>query len=301
MDSPSTPTPSSSTTVRRRRISGGGGSATSPEFEFWNLGRNPSPPTLHSADELFSDGVLLPLHLLPCHPDPDPEPEPGPSPESESTATSASIMSSAGNPLLTASKRWKEIFKRREKTTLTESNLDGKSEKSSEKKREKKNGNGNNNNSAELNINIWPFSRSRSAGNNSVRSRPAVSTGRKVSSAPCSRSNSSGESKNRRSWPSSPGRAGVHLGRTSPIWQVRRNWEGKSAGCGAEKGRILNVNVPMCMRYQQHLSCRNDEKGAVSGGEGGGSGVRSGGRSGGRNGNLFYLRGLFSKKSVLTV
>nr|GMD11362.1 probable transcription repressor OFP9 [Ipomoea batatas] len=42
------------------------GDSTSPEFEFWMV-RNPSfpQPNLLSADELFSDGVLLPLDLLP--------------------------------------------------------------------------------------------------------------------------------------------------------------------------------------------------------------------------------------------
>ncbi|KAF2309075.1 hypothetical protein GH714_000338 [Hevea brasiliensis] len=50
---------------------------------------------------------------------------------------------------------------------------------------------------------------------------PGAAGSRKVSSAPCSRSNSGGESKSRK-WPSSPGRGGVHVGRSSPVWQVRR-------------------------------------------------------------------------------
>ncbi|CBI33003.3 unnamed protein product, partial [Vitis vinifera] len=155
--------------------------SNSPEFEFWMV-RNPSfpQPNLLSADELFVDGVLLPLHLLRHNPD------------------SSKPISSAA-PASTASKRWKDIFKKGEKKSAKNAS------------------------SAELNINIWPFSRSRSAGNNAVRPRMAAGGAgtRKVSSAPCSRSNSAGESKSRK-WPSSPGRPGVHLGRSSPVWQVRR-------------------------------------------------------------------------------
>lgn len=318
---------SHSGSLRRRRTSSDSHSANSPEFEFWRIPSAFPQSPLHSADELFSDGFLLPLHHLhqppqpnpkPDEPEPDPDPEPGPVPEESEQSISAAITSSAGNhPILTASKRWKEIFKRGEKKSLAANSDDTpiKPEKSSEKKREKirnatgnnaignVNGNSNNNNnnnnnggnnsgSAELNINLWPFSRSRSAGNNSGRSKPAGS-GRKVSSAPCSRSNSSGESKSsRRSWPSSPGRSGVHLGRASPVVQLRR----KPASNPAGKGRVLNLNVPMCIGYRQQLSCRSDEDG---GGGGGGAPVSGGGGSG-SNGNLFSLRGLFSKKSVLT-
>ncbi|KAL2524087.1 hypothetical protein Adt_09141 [Abeliophyllum distichum] len=86
---------------------------------------------------------------------------------------------------------------------------------------------------AELNITLWPFSRSISAGSNGYR--PLMGAGssaatRKVSSAPCSRSNSAGESKTSKKCPSSPSRAGVHLGRSSPVWCVRR---GSSSGGGA--------------------------------------------------------------------
>lgn len=80
----------------------------SPEFEFWMV-RNPSfpQPTQLSADELFSDGVLLPLDLLHCPSADDPlesntsshhktEPEPSGSgrPEPE-TELSASIVNTS--------------------------------------------------------------------------------------------------------------------------------------------------------------------------------------------------------------
>ena len=53
-------------TILSGNINGRRSSASnSPEFEFW-MTRNPSSQetTLHSADELFSGGILLPLQLL---------------------------------------------------------------------------------------------------------------------------------------------------------------------------------------------------------------------------------------------
>lgn len=277
--------------------------------------RNPSfpQPDLHSADELFVDGVILPLHLLPHHhhhppesdplPDPeppnseppltDPEPEPGPGPEiSHVVAESTSS--------LTASKRWRDIFKKSEKRN-TKSEQEDKEKDQKEKKKERKSGNGATS-TAELNINIWPFSRSRSAGN--VCTRPKTMFGapgsRKVNSAPCSRSNSAGESKSRK-WPSSPGRAGVHLGRSSPVWQVRRGGSGgkgseplvrhsekgakkeapetrrskanAAPGGGGAKARVLNLNVPMCIGYRNSLSCRSDENSTAAIGVGSSAGT----------------------------
>lgn len=326
----------------------------SPEFEFWMV-RNPSfpQPNLHSADELFVDGVILPLHRLPHQnpqttsdpPEPpntephlpDPEPEPGPGPEILHAAKESTSSS------LTASKRWRDIFK---KSDQKKSNNKGEQEdiKEKEKKKERKSGNGVGS-AAELNINIWPFSRSRSAGNACTRPKTMFGApgSRKVNSAPCSRSNSAGESKSRK-WPSSPGRPGVHLGRSSPVWQVRRGGSaGKSsepvvrhsekghkkeasesrrskangavaaAGAGGvAKARVLNLNVPMCIGYRSHLSCRSDESSSTAlgvgstgtgagnntrissgGGVGRGVGVNSGVGSGS---NLFNLRSLFTKK-----
>ncbi|KAM1959833.1 hypothetical protein FF1_005265 [Malus domestica] len=347
----------SQSSSRRRRTST---DSNSPEFEFW---RNPScpQPNLLSADELFVDGVLLPLHLLPRPlpnnsdppdpyprfsdpntqpisqppvPDPepllepDPESEPGPGPE----------LSAA--PVLTASKRWRDIFNKGEKKSVKGDEID----KDKDKKKERKGGRSGAS-SAELNINIWPFSRSRSAGNVYTRPKPfGAQATRRVNSAPCSRSNSTGDSKSRKWPPASPGRPGVHLGRSSPVWQVRRgasaaaksNSEPQArnaekgtkqevpeirrskktagsvvAGGSGSKARVLNLNVPICIGYRSHLSCRS-ENSAVGVGVGGGSssinlrggvigGVNGGGGNGvggngGAGGNLFNLRSLFTKK-----
>lgn len=344
---------SSPTSFGRRRTSL---DANSPEFEFWMV-RNPSfpQPNLLSADELFVDGVLLPLHLR-THstndpnqePDPDkpepPPPDPGPKITS-SSSSSAAVDASTPSP--SASKRWRDIFKKGEKEKKNakieqedkEKEREKDKDKDKEKKRERKSGGGGGtSSSAELNINIWPFSRSRSAGNACTRPKHffgAPGPTRKVNSAPCSRSNSAGESKSRK-WPSSPGRPGVHLGRSSPVWQVRRGGGGGSrsfeptvrnaekgvkkeaqesrrskptgtaaSGGGPAKAKVLNLNVPMCIGYRNQLSCRSDENSALGIGnsDGGDGKSRSGsGGGGGRGvgvgsgGNLFNLRNLFTKK-----
>lgn len=303
--------------------------------------RNPSfpQPNLVTADELFVDGVILPLHLLPnpnSDDPPDPvreapnsEPPPIPNPGSEPANITDPKTESRPGPeiaagssaVLTASKRWKDIFKKSDKKIQEDK------EKDKEKKKERKNQSGAS--SAELNINLWPFSRSRSAGNGGNRPRmvAGAQATRKVSSAPCSRSNSAGESKSRK-WPSSPGRAGVHLGRTSPVWQVRRGGSGlkvsepvvrnpekgvnkkgntsetrrSKVGGGVPggngKGKVLNLNVPTCIGYRSPLSCRSDENSAI---EAGGGAPQSGGAAsesnvGGGGSNLFNLRSLFTKK-----
>uniref|UniRef100_A0A5B6YM58 Uncharacterized protein n=1 Tax=Davidia involucrata TaxID=16924 RepID=A0A5B6YM58_DAVIN len=313
--------------------------SNSPEFEFWMV-RNPSFPqhNLLSADELFVNGCLLPLHLLHHHhnsgdpPDPHLATTPNLKPPSDSEPDSGPELSTAAadssTTVLTASKRWKDIFKKNDRKSSPGNKYE---DKEREKKKDRKSGGGNGANSAELNINIWPFSRSRSAGNNGNRPRMVVGSAatRRVSSAPCSRSNSAGESKSRK-WPSSPSRGGVHLGRSSPVWQVRRGGssgrnsdpvvrnaeksvkkEGNetrrnkaaAATGGGAKARVLNLNVPMCIGYRHHLSCRSDEKIAVGVAASGGnnvvgheSGGGGGSGDGGRGGNLFNLRSLFTKK-----
>ncbi|KAI3716874.1 hypothetical protein L1987_68084 [Smallanthus sonchifolius] len=286
--------------------------SNSPEFEFW-ITRNPSSQqsTLHSADELFSDGVLLPLCLLHIDDPPDIQPESTNPPESDN------IAGSDLKKTLTASKRWKDIFKKNPQS------------KDAEKKKKKISGAGAGagvgTGTAELNINLWPFSRSRSAGN--IGSRPRTVVGnRKVSSAPCSRSNSTGDKY--RKWPSSPGRAGVHLGRSSPVWQAKRFGQSRSlhdglvrngntvekvsrpakssttgAGAGSVagvSGKVLNLNVPTCIGYRQRMSCQSDvskenhRTGCVAGGDGGVTPVSAGGE-GGASG-LFNLKSLFTKK-----
>ncbi|XWS12888.1 hypothetical protein CRYUN_Cryun37aG0128800 [Craigia yunnanensis] len=323
------------------RRSGTSSHSSSPEFEFWMV-RNPSfpEPDLISADELFVNGVLLPLHLLPnkqleenpqAEPNlpasepsiPDPEPEPGPPITSEPVT------------VLSASKRWRDIFKKEKGKNGTKNPEDKEKEKEKEKekKKEKKSQSQSGASPAELNINIWPFSRSRSAGTSGTRPRMTAGAAgtRKVSSAPCSRSNSAGESKSRK-WPSSPSRAGVHLGRSSPVWQVRRGGSGvksfdvlarsaekssikkevtetrrgKIGNAGnSNKAKVLNLNVPMCIGYSHHLSCRTDENSAIladistdNNGEcvGGGGNGRSSGPNVGSGSNFFNLRNLFTKK-----
>ncbi|XP_010538739.1 PREDICTED: uncharacterized protein LOC104812981 [Tarenaya hassleriana] len=333
--------------LRRRSTS----SSNSPEFEFWRL-TNPSTqpdPDLVSADELFLDGVLLPLHHLsfksihPSDPDvskPDPDPHfadpPAPLvPEPESATSKAEPARTArpGPELtretafsgFTASKRWRDIFRKSECKPPGKSQEDKEKEKES-KRREKKSQSGSGSGSgAELNINIWPFSRSRSAGNGVTRPRMSFGApaNRKVSSAPCSRSNSAGESKSRK-WPSSPGRVGVHLGRSSPVWQVRRGVSaGKpisespvgrgsgDRGTGGKKeiiearrgktvnennkAKVLNLSVPMCIGYRSRLSCRSDESGS-SNSRSGNSNIGSGDSSNPNATTLFGLRNLFIKK-----
>ncbi|XP_043691309.1 uncharacterized protein LOC122642002 [Telopea speciosissima] len=330
----------SSSTVQVLSASNSGrrsSASNSPEFEFWMV-RNPSypQPQLLSADELFVDGVLLPLHLLPLHsepPDPEehkadsetPNPETEPGPESSAALHESSTV-------LSTSKRWRDIFRLGEKkTTATTSSTgaeDKEKDKEKEKKKERKSGGGSVT-GTELNINIWPFSRSHSAGNsgNKPKLAAAAAATRKVSSAPCSRSNSAGESKSRK-WPSSPGRGGgVHLGRSSPVWQVRRGGSGlknsdrtgtpmvrnadksgkkeaidprrnkNNGGAGGTRARVLNLNVPMCIGYRHHLSCRSDVNSTAAAGSGGGGGS-SGGAAGnsGSGGSLLNLRTIFSKK-----
>ncbi|CAH8275747.1 unnamed protein product [Arabidopsis lyrata] len=303
-----------------------------PEFEFWRLTNTSFPQAdsdLLSADELFHDGVLLPLHLLSVKSElpSDPnivecDPDASPSPVTLITEQKNDLEPGLGSELTretTVSKRWRDIFRK------SETKPPGKKEKVKENKKEKKktgSGSGSGSGSgAELNINIWPFSRSRSAGNNVTRPRMSFGapTTRKVSSAPCSRSNSTGESKSRK-WPSSPGRNGVHLGRSSPVWQVRRGGgapvgktipepmgrvvgkreipetrKGKTV-IESNKAKVLNLNVPMCIGYRSRLSCRTEESG------GGNSNIGSDNNNNNANANnpnpngLFGFRNLFIKK-----
>lgn len=299
---------------------------SSPEFEFWMVG-NPSYPQqeLLTADELFVDGVLLPLHLLSIvHSEPDPEsemaepppdrsppPPPPPRPQPPVEPVPASISSSPSS----GSKRWKDIFKVGEK----------KGEEKEGQRRERRSGGGGG--GAELNINIWPFSRSRSAGNGAAASRPRASAmaGRKASSAPCSRSNSRGESSKpsaaaavggpTRRWAASPGRAGlsggVPMGRASPVWQIRRGEKRiepaagrgparanqRDTATGSKKGsgigggvRVLDLNVNTCIGYRNQVSCRGDDKDGVTYGD------RTADEGAGSNRSFFSLRSFFSKK-----
>jgi len=150
----------------------------SPEFEFWMVGRNPSAfpaPALLTADELFSGGVVLPLHnLQAAAPDGDGATAAAEGCDAEGAAADAKDSDSAALPLPEAEGeaaaqplaesgiaptpdlpavtfKWKDIFKA--------GGGEAKDRKKVERRVSSVSGN------AELiNINIWPFSRSRSAG-----------------------------------------------------------------------------------------------------------------------------------------
>ncbi|KAH0468172.1 hypothetical protein IEQ34_003205 [Dendrobium chrysotoxum] len=271
--------------AQRRRSSS---ASSSPEFEFWMV-RNPSfpPQDLLTADELIVDGVLLPLHHLSIQrPHPADLPPPPPVYPHADPIPASIVLSSPTSS--SSSRRWKDLFKvvREQKPEVNE------------KKKERR---GSSNGSSELNINlnIWPFSRSRSAGNTAARPRSAS---RKISSAPCSRSNSRGESPGSRRLAASPSRSGVHLGRSSPVWQFRRTGMGPkdkgrksgpatstSAHPAADGGvRALNLNVNSCIGYRNQVSCRDEDSDGLTGA------ARTTEVNGG-NGAVFSFRTLYKK------
>ncbi|KAJ3678266.1 hypothetical protein LUZ60_002069 [Juncus effusus] len=271
-------------------------SMCSPEFEFWGLSEANNPSTfpsvnLPSADELFSDGILLPLQTLNLSSPPN-KSNPN-SPHSLLDPCSNSFSTSTASPG-PASKRWKDIFiKNGEKERRK---VDQKTRLSI----------GNN---AELNINIWPFSRSRSAGN---ASRARLPTWRNVSSAPCSRSNSrNAESSAPDGSVVEPNTAssmikrwaqtgklgptvGIRVGRTGRVWQLRRNKQQQQQQQKQQQSseaedesdingsvnevKDLNLNVNACTGYRNKSSCSDDGSGK------------------GNNGGMFSIKAIFSKK-----
>ncbi|KAK8936635.1 hypothetical protein KSP39_PZI012410 [Platanthera zijinensis] len=280
--------------------------SSSPEFEFWRL-RNPPPfdqqlPLL-SADELFAGGILLPLHILSLNPSPNSSlPPPLPQPP---------VPADTCPP--PPSKKWKDIFKPGEKKPAAE-------------KKDKKTfaaAAASTIAATEINIHIWPFSRSRSAGNNRPRFISSTSS-RKTSSAPCSRCNSHGESSKNaadgtaanaapaaaaaaRKWAPNPSRAGgrIYLGRSNPVWQLRRrNTASEKQGIvpSAGKGRTIKLNVNTCIAHKMPASCRDCEKDGkpvlhdCSGGGVDSGGAAEGGAGGELNGSLFNLRAMFTRK-----
>ncbi|PAN42530.1 hypothetical protein GQ55_8G162000 [Panicum hallii var. hallii] len=311
--------------------------SSSPEFEFWPLHPNPAASP-SCADELFAGGVLLPLPVLPPKPASSHSGRssnqgvPAPEPEPETELAEASILATVAPPTASitspappatastgGSKRWTDIFSKKtaeekEKEKEKEKRKDG----AGSRKQAAHGGGGGAGAGSELNINIWPFSRSRSAGgggSGSSKPRPAA---RKVSSAPCSRSNSRGEAAGAppRRWAASPGRAGVPVGRSSPVWQIRRPaakpapapsaselpfvdrrapapqthkekpGSATAAAAGRKPGlsggvRGLNLSVNSCIGYRHQVSCRRADVGAARGPGGGG---------------LFGIKGFFSKK-----
>ncbi|KAF0927793.1 hypothetical protein E2562_036213 [Oryza meyeriana var. granulata] len=150
--------------------------AASPEFEFWMVGKNPSSfqsPALLTADELFSDGIVLPLRTLQqeqvLSTNGDGEAEDGndaAAVESSAVPEEAGEMEAAQRPaesgpaptpdLPAVTFKWKDIFKA---TGGGEPKDRKKMERRMERRVSSVGGNG-----ELININIWPFSRSRSAG-----------------------------------------------------------------------------------------------------------------------------------------
>lgn len=287
---------------------------SSPEFEFWPVDANPAASPC-CADELFADGVLLPLPILlpkvapdSCHHRATPEPEQEDASLAAVVASSAAITSPAPPAAAGGSKRWTDIFaKKPAEDKKTRKDGGGGSRKPAAST-----GGGGGGGGSELNINIWPFSRSRSAGGGGGSSKPRPPP-RKASSAPCSRSNSRGEAAAAapppppRRWAPSPGR-GVPVGRSSPVWQIKRPATkhtpadqpadrrahqkdkraaaggGKKTGAGSGGMRGINLSVNSCIGYRHQVSCRRVDAGA---------GARSPGVV---VGGLFGIKGFFSKK-----
>ncbi|KAF8694023.1 hypothetical protein HU200_038471 [Digitaria exilis] len=317
--------------------------SSSPEFEFWPLHPNPAASP-SCADELFAGGVLLPLPVLPPKPSSSSSSHrntsggggqgvPASEPEAEPAEASSSILlatvapptasiTSPPPPSTGGSKRWTDIFSKKPTPAEAEKDKETKEKRKDGRKQAAAHAGGGG--GSELNINIWPFSRSRSAGGGggaSVSSKPRAPA-RKVSSAPCSRSNSRGEAAAgapTRRWAASPGRAGggVPVGRSSPVWQIRRpatrapspatreqaftadrraaaaqahKEKSSSSAATGRKGaglgggvRGLNLSVNSCIGYRHQVSCRRAD---VGGGRGHGGG------------GLFGIKGFFSKKVV---
>lgn len=295
-----------------------GSPTSSPEFEFWMV-RNPSfpQPNLHSADELFVDGVILPLRLIRLHDDDDGD-EPQPMPEKKLTSPEI--------PVATASKRWKDMFRgvsgeeKKHHHHQQQQPKQKASMKMMRKKNRKSSAAGGAAAELNININIWPFSRSRSAGNstsvvlgfpknlnkNNNNKKKKSSAGRKVSSAPCSRSNSRGESSSSSLSSSSkmrylgrvPGRAvsgggGVHVGRSSTLWQVRKRIKKtppatQSPTEAVERGfEAAEKNKSTCDRDGDGDG--DDKKLLLAAGDGNSSSNNS-------NSSHFNLKALFSRK-----
>ncbi|XP_010927739.2 uncharacterized protein [Elaeis guineensis] len=282
-------------------------SSSSSEFEFWMVGKEPSIPQPHllTADELFVDGVLLPLHLLPpSQRNPNSTTQLPSEPNTDTPPPPPD--SSISPPPTTSSKRWMDILKAGERKLAERV-----------RKKERRNSAAH---AAELVINIWPFSRSCSAGNAGTGNTAKVMVARrKASSTPCSRSNSRGESSKpattasttRRRWASNPGRVrfndGIHLGQTSPVWQLRRNCkppeleekthgrDGSDAKKGGGSGgvRMMDLTRKTCIRYRNLVSCSGEGKDGVAGGDRSTGSVRVGSNAG-----LFNLRAIFSRMVV---
>lgn len=233
---------------------------SSPEFEF-NFNQSSLPSTqLLSADELFVDGVLLPLRLLSHQPK-----EGKPRYHRHLPRTN-----SDPSPTVVSSKRWTDIFRLGT----------GEKEETNVKNKNRKKSGGATPvvlTSEHININIWPFSRSWSAGSR-PKSASTTTAWRKASSEPCSRSNSGGGTAGFRRWTGSSGN-GIHVGRQSPVWQVRNKGRNSSFHVdllrknatapvgvgGGNNAKVLNLNVNGCLGYRRRMSCKGERKNRFTG------------------------------------
>ncbi|CAA7404689.1 unnamed protein product [Spirodela intermedia] len=263
---------------------------SSPEFEFWRA-RDPSAvePPLLSADELFLDGVILPLRLL-RHPA---APHRPPASTAAATVSSAAALgpsssSSAAAAGASSSKRWRDIFR----------------VPASEKKA------GGSGGLSELNINLWPFSRSRSAGNGAGAGKDGpAGAARRVSSAPCSRS---GSRRDRELSSSSSPSAGAGAGRkwagSAPCSRSGSRREREPSSSSAAAAAARPPPLPSTGGAGRKWASSPSRQGLAGGGGGGGGvhvrrvspvwRVRRGGKKGhGENqGSHFNLKAFFSRK-----
>lgn len=296
-------------TFNQGEVDGGGrshwiSSVSSPEFEF-NLNQSSLPSTqLLSADELFVDGVLLPLRLL-SHQPKEGKPRNNYDRHLPRTNSDPSPTVASSTPV-TPSKKWTDIFR------LGSAEKENKKEETNIEKNRNRNRKKSGGvtpvvlTSEHININIWPFSRSWSAGSRS-KSAKMTTAGRKVSSAPCSRSNSGSGTAGFRRWTGSSGN-GIHVGRQSPVWQIRKKSRNSSFHVdlrknatasvgvgvgGGNKARVLNLNVNSCLGYRRHMSCEGGRKNRFAGGERSVETVDLGDRH-------FNLRAFFFSKKLCT-
>lgn len=229
--------------------------ASSPEFEFEFNSVAVSQTQLISADELFVDGVLLPLRLL------------SPKIQNQNQSKVLATVTSDGSPAAiysapVSSKRWTDVFRL---GSVNKEKQKEESKKETKTKAKKKNLAGaipaRASTAEQLNINLWPFSRSRSVKNKKPKSE--ILSIRKVNSAPCSRSNSGG---------------GINVGRQRQVRQKgsknntgRTDTQKKKNPVTSNAGsKFLKLNVNSCRGESGMTAIASDARGSGSCSSGGG-------------------------------